>query len=261
MLSESHIRKAIAEFDPNQINMVKVSRRDGKNYVWDGQHTVTIVQTVSGSDETPVWCMIYSDLEYTEEAHLFAEQKKHVKPLTPYEIFAAHIEAQEPKQELIKEICGSYGLKITGNKIPENHVCAVATLEKIYDEFGQEVLSRTLRLAVGTWEGAKNSLSATMLMAIAKMVVAYGDKMRDDIFKENVGLLSVNQIIRSGKERRPGALGYAYAMIDAYNGKRKSNRLDPHGLFGGKKTIRDVPETAGNETEERSEIRETEDHE
>ena len=83
-LSEDHIRKALRDFDVYQINPVKVSRRDGVNYVFDGQHTIEIVATQSGSRETPVWCMIYDDLQYREEAHVFAEQQKHVKQLRPY---------------------------------------------------------------------------------------------------------------------------------------------------------------------------------
>ena len=63
-LSEDHIRKALEDFDVYQINPVKVSRRDGINFVFNGQHTIEIVAMVSGSRETPVWCMIYEDLEY-----------------------------------------------------------------------------------------------------------------------------------------------------------------------------------------------------
>ena len=65
-LSENHIRKALEEFDVYQINPVKVSRRDGINYVFDGQHTIEIIASESGSRDTPVWCMIYDDLKYKE---------------------------------------------------------------------------------------------------------------------------------------------------------------------------------------------------
>ena len=81
-LSENHIRKALEEFDVYQINPVKVSRRDGINYVFDGQHTIEIIASESGSRDTPVWCMIYDDLKYKEEAHIFADQQKHVKALS-----------------------------------------------------------------------------------------------------------------------------------------------------------------------------------
>ena len=90
-LSLHHIDMAAKNFDLYQINPVKVSRRDGINYVFNGQHTIEIVARVSGSRETPVWCMIYDDLCYEEEADIFANQMKYVKPLTPYEIFLANI--------------------------------------------------------------------------------------------------------------------------------------------------------------------------
>lgn len=66
-LSMQHVHKAVENFDLNQVNPIKVSRRDGINYVFNGQHTAEIVAEVSGSRETLVWCMIYDDLEYNEE--------------------------------------------------------------------------------------------------------------------------------------------------------------------------------------------------
>lgn len=67
-LSQKHIQKAAENFDLYQINPVKVSRRDGINYVFNGQHTIEIVALISGSRDTPVWCMVYDDLNYQHEA-------------------------------------------------------------------------------------------------------------------------------------------------------------------------------------------------
>lgn len=231
-LSENHIRKALEEFDVYQINPVKVSRRDGINYVFDGQHTIEIIASESGSRDTPVWCMIYDDLKYKEEAHIFADQQKHVKALSSFETFKAHIEADDPKQKMIEAIVQSYGLAITSTKA-KNGISAVSTLERIYDKYGQAVLDRTLRLAAATWEGENNSFSGNILMGIARIVVAYGDTVRDDVFKDHVGRVSVKAIIRAAKERRPGALGYSEAMIIEYNKKSKF-RLSLKTLYGGK---------------------------
>ena len=82
-ISQSHVENAAAHFDLYQINPVKVSRRGGVNYVFNGQHTIEIVALVSGSRDTPVWCMIYDDLNYEHEADIFANQMKYVKPLRP----------------------------------------------------------------------------------------------------------------------------------------------------------------------------------
>ena len=244
-LSESHIRKALEEFDVYQINPVKVSRRDGINYVFDGQHTIEIVASESGSRETPVWCMIYDDLKYTEEAHIFADQQKHVKNLVPYETFIAHIEAGDEKQKMIEATVKSYGLNIT-NSQAINGICAISTLEKIYDRYGRKILDSTLRLAIATWEGETNSLSGNVLMGIAKIIVAYGDSLREDVFKDHVGKMSVKSIIRTSRERRPGALGYSEAMMLAYNAKNKYH-LSLKTLYGGKSVTNDPDEEYGIE--------------
>lgn len=246
-LSSGQIRRALEEFNIYQINPVKVSRRDEINYVFDGQHTCEIIAAASGSRDTPVWCMVFDELTYSEEAHTFAEQKKHVRNLAPYEIFHAHIEAGDEKQKLIEAIVRSYGLVVSGSQQP-NAICAVNALERIYDKYGQAILDRTLKLAIATWEGESNSLSGNMLMGIARVLDAYGDSIREDIFKDHVGKVSVKSIIRTAKERRAGSSGFAEALLLAYNGKNKK-RLSLRALYGGKKFSNDLDESEDQEEE------------
>jgi hypothetical protein len=219
-LSQHHVENAAAHFDLYQINPVKVSRRDGVNYVFNGQHTIEIVALISGSRETPIWCMIYDDLNYEHEADIFANQMKFVRPLKPYEVFMANIEAGNDKQLIIKDLLESYSLSL-GQTRNYGVICAVSTVEGIYERFGYHVLDRTLRLCVGAWEGDMNSLSANFLNGVARLVIAFGDSIKDDQFKEKVGYTSVKQLSRTAKERRPGSLGYAEAMLVAYNRKCK----------------------------------------
>ena len=61
-----------------------------------------------------------------------------------------------------------------------------------------------------------------MLNGVARLVVTYGDKLKDEEFKEKVGAISARQIGRQAKERCPGSMGYAETMVMAYNGKKKS---------------------------------------
>ena len=214
------MQNAAEHFDLYQINPVKVSCREGSNYVFNGQHTIEIVALVSGSRDTPVWCMIYDDLNYENEAFVFANQMKFVKPLKPYEVFMANIEAGSDKQLIIRDLVESYSLSI-GQVKGYGVICAVSALEGIYDKFGYHVLDRTLRLCAGTWEGDMNSLCANFLNGVARLVNTYGDKLKDELFKERVGATSVKQLTRNAKERRPGSLGFAEAMLVAYNRKCK----------------------------------------
>lgn len=219
-ISNAHVQKAAENFDLYQINPVKVSRRNGINYVFNGQHTIEIVALVSGSRETPVWCMVYEDLIYEHEADIFANQGKFVKPLQAIEIFQANLEANNETQLTIKALVESYGLNISGTKAPGN-ICAVSTLEKIFTRYNYHVLDRTIKLIAGTWEGDCNSFSANILRAVAKLIAVYKNELNDDVFKERLGDVSIKQLIRTAKERRPGTMGVAEAMVIEYNGKKK----------------------------------------
>lgn len=236
-LSPGHIKRTAENFDLYQINPVKVSRRDGINYVFNGQHTIEIVATVSGSRDTPVWCMVYDDMDYAIEADVFANQQKYVKSLAPYEIFMANIEAGNEQQLTIKSLVESYGLTISSTKSP-GAICAISSLEFIYEKYGFHVLDRTIRLCIGAWEGESNSLSSNMLKGIARLIIAFGDSLRDDLFKEKVGSYSSREIGRTAKERKAGSLGYAEAMLIAYNRKMK-NGLKWSKLYTNKSDVPD----------------------
>ena len=246
-LSQSHITRAAEQFDLYQINPVKVSRRDGVNYVFNGQHTIEIVAHVSGSRETPVWCMIYDDLDYEHEADIFANQQKFVKPLLPFEVFQVNLEAGNAEQLMIRDLIESYHLTI-GRKRAPGVICAVSTIEAIYQKYGYHTLERTLRLIIGTWEGDVNSFSANFLNAVARMVAVYGEKLNDEQFKEKVGMQSAKTISRIARERRAGSIGYAETMILLYNGKRKG---DAHKLSLQKLYTRDsmLPELIGEQAD------------
>ena len=144
----------------------------------------------------------------------------------------ANIEAGNQDQLMIRDVVESYGLEI-GTKTAPGIICAVSSLENIYTKYGVHVLSRVLRLIVGAWEGDVKSFSANVLNAVTKLCVIYKGQLNDEIFKEKCGAISVKALGRIAKERRPGAMGFAEAMVIEYNGKKKNSahRLDIRLLF------------------------------
>jgi hypothetical protein len=238
----------VLAFDLFQVNPVKVSYRDGLYVVINGQHTVETIAAASGSRETPVWCMVYHGLEYKQEAYIFANQQKYVKGLSPFEIFSANIEAGNDDQLLIKDLVESYGLTLSSKKAACN-ICAITSLEHIYMKYRFHVLDRTLRLIVGTWEGDPLSLSANMLRGIARLIVNYGDLMKDDVFCDRLGKVSAREITRNAKDKREGSLGFAEAILTVYN-KKTSGGLHRTMLYGDDPHYSIVHEIAEMEKED-----------
>lgn len=219
-LSWGHVKKAVENFDLNQINPIKVSRRNGTNYVFNGQHTAEIVAAVSGSRDTPVWCMIYDELDYKQEADIFANQMKNVKPLSPYDVFNGHCQAGNNKELMIKGLVESYNLQVSSKTGP-GLICAVGALESIFDKYGYEMLEKVLGLIIMTWEGEQKSFSANIMNGMARFLYSYQDKVSETVFKEKLGIISIKELTKTAKERKAGSLGFAEAMLIYYNKRLK----------------------------------------
>lgn len=237
-LSISHVTRTAENFDILQINPVKVSRRNGINYVFNGQHTIEVIARISGSRDTPVWCMVYDNLEYETEADIFAKQQKYVKALSPYEIFMANIEAGNELQLTIKSLVESYNLSLSGSKVVPNSICAISALEYIYTKYGFHILDKTLYLLVATWEGDPYSLAANMLKATAKLLVCYENTLRPELFQQRLSRYSAKEITRVARERRSGSMGFAEALLLYYN-KKSRNPLRWNNLYSNKGDIED----------------------
>ena len=236
-LSHTHIKRMTENFDIYQINPVKISRRDGQNLVMNGQHTIETIAAISDSRETPVWCMVYDDLDYIHEAKIFASQQEYTKSLSAYEIFNAKIEADSDEQIIIKSIVEENGLKIVSTRCSCG-LCAVNTLEEIFRNIGFHGLDRTLKLIVGAWEGENSSLSSNMFNGVALLISTYGDSLKNDAFIQRVGTVSAREIARIAKERRNGSLGYAEVILSIYNKKTKAG-LMLSSIYSTEKQMRD----------------------
>lgn len=175
--------------------------------------------------------MIYDHLCYEHEAHIFAEQQKNHRAVAPFDTFNAHLESGSEKHMLIRDLVYSYNLELGSTQKRHGTICAIAALENIFDKYGYHVLDKALRMLVSTWEGEMYSLSGNTLNAVARLIAAYGDALNEETFKERLGLVSMKTIIRTARERRPGSLGYAEAMLVFYNKKCKY-RLSMKKLYG-----------------------------
>ena len=88
-----HVRKAVENFDLNQINPIKVSRRDGINYVFNGQHTVelnddlteatgtayceaTLVNEVDGKDVMTTNYVRYADVYVKVDSNWYIKRRR-----------------------------------------------------------------------------------------------------------------------------------------------------------------------------------------
>ena len=70
------------DFNEYIVSEPKVSFRNGRYYVMDGQHTIEGCILLNGGEDRPILCKVYTGLTMEQEALLFAEQNGHAAPLS-----------------------------------------------------------------------------------------------------------------------------------------------------------------------------------
>lgn len=70
------------DFNEYIVNEPKVSFRNGRYYVMDGQHTIEGCILLNGGADRPILCKVYTGLTMEQETLLFAEQNGHAAPLS-----------------------------------------------------------------------------------------------------------------------------------------------------------------------------------
>ena len=70
------------DFNEYMVNEPKVSFRNGRYYVMDGQHTIEGCILLNGGEDRPILCKVYTGLTMEQETLLFAEQNGHAAPLS-----------------------------------------------------------------------------------------------------------------------------------------------------------------------------------
>ena len=92
----------------------------------------------------------------------------------------------------------------------------------------------------------------------AAHLVTYGETLDDEVFKAKVGALSIKQMTRNAKDRRPGSMGFAEVMVLEYNGKKKLNssyRLNFNKLYKKENALfKDLEPEEDTEPEEEADL-------
>lgn len=224
-----HVLEIIENFNPHKLEPLKVSNRDGKYYVFDGSHTLTALKMISKGMPMNVYCRVYHNLSYQEEAELFASQyERKNKVAFQYEL-RAHLQGEEPVYEAFEKLteqCG-YRLAIGGNVGP----CRIGALKKawnIYVSYGPSVYEKALRVIMKTWGGVEWTLFGYMLGAIAVFVHTFPNFSEKRFIQklEHVDLDALQHHIDMDARTKDYAYAWAVAWFYNVNGGSKSVNAD-----------------------------------
>lgn len=178
---------SIAEnFSEYIANEPKVSYRDGRFYVFDGQNTVEARRTCNGGKDVTIRCKVFYGLTKEDEATLFAIQTGNATCLTAGERLRANLVAENPDALYFAGITSNAGVEFAydGIRAPWKIYC-IETAYELYKQYGCERYVEMLHIINEAWKGNVDSYLAGVIRGVARFISVYeGEYSRERLVQQ-----------------------------------------------------------------------------
>lgn len=214
------------EFRAELVDPIKVSYRDGKYWIFDGQHTTELLKLRNGGKDLMVECKVFYGLTWLDECELFLLQRGISRNVGMVDRFKARYNRGDKDVVAMVEIAQDLGIRVDWSKTKGPYrICALTTLNRAYNALGEDDYREFLALIRDAWNGDEASLSSEMLKGMYVFYTTYKGQFNRKALVERCSKVSPTVMVREGKASTdPGFAKYARQILRAYNTKAK-NRL------------------------------------
>lgn len=232
-INRAKVNEIKRNFDPNQVNPVIVSFRDGKYYIVDGQHTALAIYERSGEDpSTLIMCDVREGLTYEQEARLFYDWNTNSrKPSAADKIWALVCANDENAVEFknLIERCGyTFGRKSA------NTINPIQTCWKIFNgRAGAKRLENILNLIHDTWPNDASAVNIIIVDGL-NLFFKYNEyEFSPERFTKTFSAIDYKAIISDARALYKSMSDRAYTMPvcsylmigKKYNNNLRTNRI------------------------------------
>mgnify|MGYP000755317024 CR=1 FL=1 len=218
------------DFNEYIVNEPKVSFRNGRYYVMDGQHTIEGCILLNGGEDRPILCKVYTGLTMEQEALLFAEQNGFSAPLTAGIKLRAKVVGGDAISKAFLAATNRVGLDFNYDslQLSDYRISCVGTALKLYNQMGEKIYCEALRLIVAAWEGKPDSFRASVLRGMMHFVELYHGEFNEERLLRALRSIHPVDIYRIGQDdpaKLRGWKKYVFPIYTAYNGKCRKDAL------------------------------------
>ena len=224
-----YVKHIIDNFDPNLVNPVHVSYRDGKYYILDGQHTVVALEGVNGNKPVAVVCVVHKGMTYADEAEYYAEQYATKHRHTYNEMTMARYEAGE---KLPCEI--ALKVKNVGGRLPYDKsaktgmkIGAVKKVITLYQKDSDNTIL-AIKCLIEAYKGRETSIPAEIIAGTMEFLRLYQDKILISRLVEALSKYTPQLLTNTAKNlKMTYPINWTETLRDKYNGMSKKGRINP----------------------------------
>ena len=240
--AEEQVIKLAMKFSWDDFGYVVVSFRDGAYWVVDGQHRLLgleLTDLVQEENKGQVPALIYEGMTIADEADLYLRINTDRKNTHAMHAWKARLVSDEKVAEIEKIVeKEGFSIKIGG----QHSLTAISRLERIYDDFGPEILTQVLRTMKAAWYDDK--ISAPIIEGLGYVLGCYAnvDEHRLIQIMKRTTATGYHARARYGSTNAKGsqAVWVARILVESYNGRLSiDNQLgsfdDAYALYVNRK--------------------------
>ena len=236
-IDPKRISRMVKNYDPCLVNVIKVSFRDSKYWIFDGQHTTILEKTVRGNGgDVFVECKVFYGLTRADETELFiAQNGDAVPPKQAQKLKGLYNSGDADVVGMVNDTAKA-GVIIDPKFTPsigKSKIIAYSTIKRIYMRFKQENKINNyidmLHVINTAWNGSSDGFVREILNGMAKFFKVYAGKFKLCDLIKSLQKVSPVSIVREGKSFITGSTtdaGYARVILQVYNKNRTTNRLE-----------------------------------
>jgi len=177
-LNKYRVERIVKNFNPRQFGYLKVSRRDGKYYVIDGQHRLAAAKILG---YTTLPCNVCDGLNRQTEADDFRIQQDNMSRVHTRDRFRAAVTANDEESVKIAKSVSEYGFTLQGLGMDAKSadcISSISTLQRIVrgSADGFKILDLTLYLVRLAWDGQHKATHGFVLGGTAAFVKRFVGK-------------------------------------------------------------------------------------
>ena len=179
-LDQRRVEKIANEFSGDLFNEPKVSYRDGKYWVFNGQHSIAAWRKYHNGDDKPVYCKVFKGMTWLEECDAFMKQNGLSKDPTTNEKLHAAFNSKDPDVvDMVEKakLCG-FDVNFSLSKTP-TRIIALSALFRAYKMLGGEAFLDMLTAIKEAWYGDIDAVSQQIITGIVLIVAIYIDVLKN----------------------------------------------------------------------------------
>lgn len=225
-----YVKHIIENFDPNLVNPVHVSYRDGKYYVLDGQHTVVALEGVNGNKPVDVVCVVHKGMTYVDEAEYYAEQYAIKHKHTYNEMTMARYEAGEKLPCEIALKVKNVGGRLSYDRTAKTGMKIGATkkVTKLYEKDSDHTIL-AIKCLIEAYKGRENSIPADIIAGTMEFLRLYDNQVLTSRLVEALSKYTPQLLTNTAKNLRMAyPVNWTETLRDKYNEVSRKNRLKPN---------------------------------